>query len=328
ELLDSLEISEIAHNEGESEREFAKVEERRRIFAKLYEKVILTSLNESRNYVQSQMKEHVLGGWLGKLQEEENDRASAAKTKPKIISLPTAEEMEKAAFRDWSDLEFVEEELGQDVEDTEENRKELEERNEAAQEQADRDIARMKKVFDLYVDVCLTAVAGCNGTSGFPPAVKCFEPVSTCQVANGGGSLRITAGSEAFALLMYRNCVSKWNQMHIFKIKKVKGKQPRYSKKRDQDNILWKTRYTDPACGQNKYGGWVKQGKQDYMMLQKKFAALRKDHAELCLAVETACCERLQVKHAASLRPPEDENLEKVPKPTADDDDFEFMEEE
>ena len=327
ELIDMLEIPELVHIEGESDRQYEKIETNRRVFGKVYEKVILTALNDNRTYVQAQMKDHTLK-WLLIRQDEEADRASSAKTKPRTMTLPTAEEMEKAASRDWTDLEYKVVDLEEGVEDNEENRKELQETNEEGLERAGHQITRMEKVFDLWVDVCLTAVAGCHGTSGFGHSIRCFEPVSTCLVANSDKALRITAGSEAFALLMYRNCVSKWNATHKFKMNKTKGPQPRYSKKNKEENLEWKPRYTDSACGQNKYGGWVKQAKDDYMQLQKQFSTMRKEKADLCLLVETACCKRLQVLHRDKLRPPEVEDPNKVPKPSAEEDNFEFMEEE
>jgi hypothetical protein len=178
------------------------------------------------------MKEHV-STWMKELQEEEDNDAAeykdkdndAAESKDKrervCVKLPTDEELGKAVSRDWAELELK---LG-DLDPDSEQGKEM-------VAKSARDIARAEQVFDLYVDILVPAVAGCYGPAAFPVTIRCYDNISTCKVANSETALRITAGSEAFARVMYQNCLKKWNKMHEHRnFKKLKTKFPRYSKR-------------------------------------------------------------------------------------------------
>lgn len=290
ELMDDLGIPNLLFPEGDTDRKDEEVLFQRAKFSQVYSKCILGEINESRNYTQSQMKDHT-ADWLADRQDEEDASAQRDNRQRVCIQLPTDEELEKAMTRDWADLDLAAK-IGNIDPDSDKGK--------AIVAKCARDVARMEAVFDLFVDVLLPSIAGCYGASAFPPSIRCFDSVSLSKVTGSDTAVRITAGSEAFARVMYRNCLNKWNKMHEFRVfNKQKGAFPRYSKKTEA-NPEWAPRYTDASCGQSRFGGWKKEAITDYVKFQKAVIETRKAK-EVLAPVEAACVLRLREKHAAKL---------------------------
>lgn len=123
--------------------------------------------------------------------------------------------------------------------------------------------------FDFYVEKMLPTIAG----SDLWNDIKYSEPVSTCLVPGTKKSLRITTSTEAFTVLLYKNCYKKWNKMyrdyeaHKDSGSRTKWKCPRYHKEKFPDED-YKTPYTDATKGRQKEGGFNWQGMEEYNRLQ------------------------------------------------------------
>ena len=73
---------------------------------------------------------------------------------------------------------------------------------------------------------------------------------------------------------------------------------PRWSKTHPEENLEWKTLYSDSASGQSPYGGWKKAGLQKYADLVKMMVQVR-CKKKLCLKVDTEVKDRLFNRHLA-----------------------------
>ena len=260
-VMDMMEMDELLHEPDETEDDAQKVEQARNVFFKKHEEVMTHALNEQRNYVQAEMKK-VAMQYLRDNKDTNTDQ-----------KLWPSEDVEFALQRDLS--EFEENDDDSDKEKGEKAAK----------------LTYYHQILDFFVDKMVPTVAGYKL---WPQEVCHFEPISFSQIPNSGGKLRITAGTEAFALLMYKNCKSKWEAMHKHDvIDKKKEKYPRYSKKQDPEkNLEWDTPYSDPTSGQNKFGGWRKKGKREYARLQKLVLAARGEKKR-CREVDEATVARL-----------------------------------
>jgi hypothetical protein len=174
----------------------------------------------------------------------------------------------------------------------------------------DRDSAQEKQVkqnglqmfnlmFDFYVEKML---ASCAGSKVWGPNVKYSQEVSQCLMPNSDKALRITTSTEAFTVLIYKNCWKKWNAMHRG-LKKFRDDNtpgtwvcPRYNKK-TKENPEYETPYTDQATGQKKIGGYTQQGMVEFMRLQQMVANSRRDNKVRVAEVERASIQRLRDKN-------------------------------
>ena len=76
------------------------------------------------------------------------------------------------------------------------------------------------KIFDL----CVTMLSACAGSSTCGEKQRRTLPISTARKEDG--KLMVPHGTEAMVLVMFDNCVEKWDQMHQFKeVEKKPGKR-------------------------------------------------------------------------------------------------------
>lgn len=149
-----------------------------------------------------------------------------------------------------------------------------------------------------------------------------------CKVPDGPeGALRITASSEAVAVLLVKNNHSKWEAMYKHRNIDMNhgGKFPEWKKSAPTENVQFKTKYSDSNCGQNKFGGWKIEGLHEFVRLCKVVKTARAK--EFCAEVEEACIERL--KEHPQCTPAQAKQTEKAEKVavTRQEDDIEFEEE-
>jgi hypothetical protein len=167
---------------------------------------------------------------------------------------------------------------------------------EAKRKKEDREVV-MDWFINVYTDMMVPAVAG---VKLFSESVRHSEPMCTSLIPNTNSN-RITASTEAFTVLLYKNAWEKWNTQHRWKsMKENQGRakeMPRYSRKFPDKNREFMTVYSDTGLGQQRYGGWSEEGKIEYGRLQRLAMYARKNHAERCLAEDTACVESLREKY-------------------------------
>jgi hypothetical protein len=144
--------------------------------------------------------------------------------------------------------------------------------------------------FDLYVD---KMVPTCAGTKMWHMGIRHFECLSTSKLPNK--ELRVSPATEALVAVLYINGRDKWIAMHKWTIAHPgqKAEPPRWSKKTPDENLEFRALYSDPFAGQNKLGGWTKEGRKLFGQLAKLVKKTRTENKERCVQVEQACVERL-----------------------------------
>ena len=187
-------------------------------------------------------------------------------------------------------------------------------------------LTELRATFDLIVDYWMPC---CIGVANWPPGIRWYETISTCPVPGGpAGALRAPAGSEAFVVLMAKNCHSKWEAMYKFReIERKDGPFPTYSKNTcETTNKEYDTLYSDSCCGQNAYGGWRTEGVLEFKRLQALVTTARKDK-DLCKKVEDGSLERMKALHSTEIALMDAKLNPKVGAAEVHGEDIEFIEE-
>jgi hypothetical protein len=253
-VMAEMEMDDLIHQPNETPAEAKIVDCNRAAFVKLYLQVMSQSLNEQRSYVQSEMKKASLE-WL----KTHKDSNPSQKLYP-------IEDLELVMKRDLSGIS----------------------------EEGPKNLAYYHEVMDFYVDKLVPTIAGSHF---FGENIRHFEPLSTTKCWNDNLRVmqpRVPAGTEAFVLLMYKNCKEKWEAMHDWSV--VQGKKepyPRYKKSEPTMNTEFKALYSDSASGQSRFGGWNKAGLKEYARLQLMMIEVREENAELCEEVDRATVARI-----------------------------------
>lgn len=264
-VMDQLEIDELHHKADESELDHQKVERYRDDFFNEWSGVMATGFNEARNYRQSRVKDACIA-WL---------------VDNKKTELFPTEDLEKVMLRDFADVEPEINEDGEQISPGDPDK-----------------LAYYHELFDFYVDKLLPAVAGANN---FNEGVRHFVPVSEAKFTESddglGGKLIVTPGMEALVLLFFKNARRKWELMYDHEyVKGFTNKKlnpfPTWSPKKPEENKEWKTVYSNPASGQDPFGGWKASGLKENSKLLKVMKEVR-DDVSLCLFQEKLAVERL-----------------------------------
>lgn len=118
---------------------------------------------------------------------------------------------------------------------------------------------RLMNIFLWYWDDLLPA---CAGNIYWRDGIRRSQCIT---VANHEGKHCIPASTEAMTAIMYDNCSEKWASMWDKKKEDPEYKIPK--KKEDPDYEEMLPKYSDPAAGQSKYGGWSEEGLLKYSEL-------------------------------------------------------------
>ena len=82
--------------------------------------------------------------------------------------------------------------------------------------------------------------------------------------------------TEAFIVCVWQNCCTKWKAMWDYKKQYgPKAKLPKKGKE-NKENPIHKTHFTVSDKGQQKYGGWTKEGKTRFITLKDAIKEARK----------------------------------------------------
>ena len=150
------------------------------------------------------------------------------------------------------------------------------------------------KIFDLYA----LMLSACSGSSTYGEKQRRTLPVSTAKKEDG--RFAVPFSTEAMVLVMFDNCVQKWDNIHQFKeVEKNIAKVPKYSPKKHEETKQWMTKYSDACSGNCPYGGWSKDGIKLFKDLSSEIKDLRETRSELCLEVETAAVQRFHDLYVA-----------------------------
>jgi ribosomal protein S18 len=101
------------------------------------------------------------------------------------------------------------------------------------------------------------------------------------QARTDEDKLIITSASEALAVLMLDNNRDKWLAMYKYLHTDKKGdKIPKRTKDNKEDDdlkALFNAKYTVQDGGQKPFGGWIKQGKQEFVKLKNDIKKAKKE---------------------------------------------------
>jgi hypothetical protein len=165
-----------------------------------------------------------------------------------------------------------------------------------------------------------------------PSSTSCspFCPLCTAKFPTSGivfpGKTIVPPGTEALIYLFIKNAKSKWEAMFDHEVLKgFTNKKlhpfPRWSKLKPDENVQWKTLYSDQASGQSSFGGWKVDGLREYARLVAMMKQVRKNKT-LCLKVDTEIKDRLFAANQAYW----DRANRNIPRPEALDEEEEEIE--
>lgn len=148
---------------------------------------------------------------------------------------------------------------------------------------------RKEQIFDLYVHM----LSACAGSSTYGEKQRRTTPISTA--VTDAGTFAVPHSTEGMTLVMFDNCVEKWDQMYKFKHEDNQpGNIPKYSPKKHEETKMWRTKYSDACSGNSPYGGWGKDGIKAFIKVTKKIKNLRETKSEDILEVENAAVGRFR----------------------------------
>lgn len=221
--------------------------------------------------------------------------------------LPSPDKLEQiVTTRDFGDLEIFDDDSN------------------AVKAAKEKDLEAGHLLFDFYVDTLLVAAAG---VKVWHTGVRHKEPVSTCKQATSHRP-RITAATEAICLMLYRNSHKRWNLQIEFRKTNKKGKFPKWTPKKPDENKDWIAPYCTSNGGTCRFGGWSEEGRKMFARLQIEINNNRLAHKERFAKEEKACCLRLQKAnpdlHGATLAVAP-KKRKAVQLEEEDDEDFDFI---
>lgn len=138
------------------------------------------------------------------------------------------------------------------------------------------------RMFDFYVDVMLMKVAGKHL---WDKKIRHHGTVSKA-VEQEYGKAAILPGTEAYLYTLFLGMESKWKYIASCHVESTTV---------DRESDEFQCPYTEAKGGQQKWGGWTKEGRDKYKEVEQEVKDAREqDHVD---AVEEACLKRLRAKH-------------------------------
>jgi hypothetical protein len=164
------------------------------------------------------------------------------------------------------------------------------------------------ELFEWYWDKLLPNVVG---TILFGTNVRHYKTISAAMTKDCPRKRVVEPSSEAFVVLLFENCRSKWvNMVKYYDANpsekgKKNGTQFRKKKKRntegaeddDPEGAEYATLYTDQDIGQCEFGGWSRAGLRRFTYLTKEIKASHEEMgAENLQAKEKSCLDRIRTR--------------------------------
>ena len=115
------------------------------------------------------------------------------------------------------------------------------------------------KAMKFYWEVILGRIAGCKG---WEDGDKHYTTISRAVFPheNDGNKKLFDVSTEAFALLSWENNYQRWNEQLKWLAQHPNAIKIPQRVKANKHWAIFKSLYTDQDKGQQKYGGWSKQG--------------------------------------------------------------------
>lgn len=143
----------------------------------------------------------------------------------------------------------------------------------------------MKFVFEWYVRVLLPCFAL---KENFGEKYHGAGPVSFQHMDNNPKKYRVPPSTEAFALISYENCRSRWTNLYQWHLIPANNKEslPRYKAKETWTH-QFKGKYSDSARGVCRFGGWSNAGKSRFYDLAKQINTLREEKPDMLKKIDS-----------------------------------------
>lgn len=294
-IMDMIEHRWLRNLAGESTNAAKRVSDCRAAFVSNYGKFVAQAINARRNYSQAQLKDVILAQMSSLYDEvadgadEEADGANNDSDDSNAKTIFSVTELEAVVTTRDPTI------FGTDEES----------------------MAKYVEILDFYTESMVPAVAGCTLYS---PNTRHYHPMSTVTIPQTT-LLKIPAATEALTVLFYKNAFSKWSTMHKWRvIDKCEDRFPRWKKKEPDNNLAFKTMYSDDASGKSEFGGWNKTGKKEFIRLQRIIKLNRATNGPRVLAQDTLCMGRIRAANSTA-----EVAVDAPPAAAADDEsDFEF----
>jgi len=134
--------------------------------------------------------------------------------------------------------------------------------------------ARKKDLIIWYMDVYLPYAVG---VENYGPTVRYWKlPINAMDV-NGEKKPICSRQGEAMGLLVYHNCLPKWEHIVPEKAKDCDWKAPDYDKEDERTHKWHVTEWSDGKSGQVPGGGWKPDAYVEFNNYNKHVRKFRKD---------------------------------------------------
>ena len=157
----------------------------------------------------------------------------------------------------------------------------------------------LEKMFDFYWDHLMSKV---TNNANWGPAKRHKELMSTGLqpppegpdpfVKHGRPALLVTPLDEAFLVLLWENCHTKWCYVQT---QELAGQEV------DKKHVNFQTPHTESKKGVKHFGGWNKAGRKRYRELFDMIIASKENH-EAIAEVEQAALDRIRTVHDCAER--------------------------
>ena len=139
-------------------------------------------------------------------------------------------------------------------------------------------------IFDLYWDDLLFRVAG---KEYWDDNIRHYQLISTAKKGPGKDAKhRISSGTEAFLVTLYKNFYNRWRYMG-----ECKGNNTVLDRKHKD----YQVEFVDSNKGQARWGGWNEKGRAYFQEIREKIDEARAQ--ENAQKLEQECLDRLRIKH-------------------------------
>ena len=135
--------------------------------------------------------------------------------------------------------------------------------------------------YEFYYNDCVRRVAG---KDYWGPRKRHYFPMA--ELMGSDNIPCVTCGTEAFLVLCWENCYTKWVYMYQCQQSKTKP---------DPKAEEMKTPYTDAMSGQQPFGGWNKKGRDRFKVLSNLIGQARRE--SYCAPTEKYMCDLLHKKY-------------------------------
>ena len=142
-------------------------------------------------------------------------------------------------------------------------------------EKTDEDYKVRMEFLIWYLDEWLPAAAGFES---FKPDIRYYRKIVDTKVLKSGEKVpHVTKESEAFAIVLYMNCMTKWSKIIPKKIQDPGWKIPPCDEKDKTTYEHNNTRWSDGRSGQVKGGGWAPEAHDELTKHIERIYAIRKN---------------------------------------------------